>query len=222
MFELQSATFTPLAEQVMLFISTVVVRLPNSMSITGHTDATQFTNAGWIGQVETVAGPRPDGAAVLDGHRDRRFPVQDVAGQGRHRARLRCRPAAAQNRRVVIVLNRQAPRKRNPTTPCPCRSRNRPATRLRRPAPDLSDRAGLPRRRCMAMYKDPAERAPRLQDPALYDGIVHQADHRLPDRRRHPVALGPGWSWSSASCPSALCCRRSGRSCQSSPWPITH
>jgi len=119
MFEPQSAALTPLAEQVILFISTVVARLPNRVSITGHTDATPFTkpdgSGKWKLSLDRSQSARR--ALVATGIDAGRFKT--VLGKADTEPAFGTDPTAAQNRRVVIVLNRQVPDEAQSDNPLP-------------------------------------------------------------------------------------------------------
>ncbi len=119
MFEPNSAVFTPLAEQVLLFISTVVARLPNSVSITGHDDATPFQGPDGMGKWKlsldrSQTARRSLIASGIDGGRFR-----TVLGKADTEPAFDTEPTAAENRRVVIVLNRQAPDEAESDNPLP-------------------------------------------------------------------------------------------------------
>jgi chemotaxis protein MotB len=104
MFSSGSADMGEAAKKLMALVSQVVQRLPNKISVSGHTDATPFAKGGNYGNWELstdranasrrallAAGLPPDRIAQVVGVADRDPLVAD-------------QPTSPRNRRISIVL----------------------------------------------------------------------------------------------------------------------
>jgi chemotaxis protein MotB len=107
----QPGTATPLPKTRILLqqIARIVDRLPNRIAITGHTDAAQFEGANGTTNWELSAGRANSARAVLSSQgiaADRIFQVSGKAGSD---PLLPDDPYASANRRISILLMREAP-----------------------------------------------------------------------------------------------------------------
>jgi chemotaxis protein MotB len=108
MFPLGSAEMLDPAKKLMSLVSQIVLRLPNKVAITGHTDSTPYPIAGkysnWELSSDRANASRREFAA--DGvPSDRIARVSGLADQEPLDAK---NPAAPRNRRISIVLLREA------------------------------------------------------------------------------------------------------------------
>jgi chemotaxis protein MotB len=90
-------------------VQSVVDKLPNKISIRGHTDATPFKSAGgynnWdLSTDRANASRRALEYAGLDPNR-----VIDISGRADKEPLFKDRPRAAENRRISIIMLREAP-----------------------------------------------------------------------------------------------------------------
>ena len=108
MFPLGSAEMTDPARKLMALVSQIVLRLPNKVAITGHTDSTPYPMAGKYSNWE-LSSDRANASRrefVMDG-----VPVDRVArvtGLADQEPLDPKDPAAPRNRRISIVLLREA------------------------------------------------------------------------------------------------------------------
>jgi chemotaxis protein MotB len=108
MFPLGTAEMHPEAKRLMALVAQVVQKLPNKISVTGHTDSTPFAKGGSYGNWELStdranasrrellqAGLAPERIAKVVGRADQEPLVADD-------------PASPRNRRISVVLLREA------------------------------------------------------------------------------------------------------------------
>lgn len=107
----QPGTSNPLPKTQLLLqqIARIVDRLPNRISITGHTDAAQFEGANGITNWELSAGRANAARAVLSGLGIGTDRIFQVAGKAGTDPLLPDDPYASANRRISILLMREAP-----------------------------------------------------------------------------------------------------------------
>jgi chemotaxis protein MotB len=109
MFALGGAAPNERARQLIARVAQVTARLPNPVSITGHTDATPFRGgtdrSNWDLSAERANATR----RLLTEAGLAEARIRSVAGQAEREPLLPDQPAAAANRRVAITLIREAP-----------------------------------------------------------------------------------------------------------------
>jgi chemotaxis protein MotB len=109
MFEAGTANLVPRARMLLQQVARIVDRLPNRIAITGHTDAGPFQGPGGTTNWELSAARANAARAVLAVEglpSDRIFTVAGKAGTD---PLLPDNPLASQNRRIGILLIREAP-----------------------------------------------------------------------------------------------------------------
>jgi chemotaxis protein MotB len=122
MFALGSADLLPRAKKLLALIGQVVARLPNALKITGHTDAIpypggdRYTN--WELSADRANSTRRE--LVADGIPDKRFAR--VVGVADRDLLLPDQPNSPRNRRISIVLLRQAKAPADQAAALPARS----------------------------------------------------------------------------------------------------
>ena len=107
----QPGTATPLPKTRLLLqqVAKIVDRLPNRIAITGHTDAAQFEGPNGVTNWELSAARANSARSVLSSQgidSDRIFSVSGKAGSD---PLLPDDPYASSNRRISILLMREAP-----------------------------------------------------------------------------------------------------------------
>ena len=113
MFALGSAEPNERARQLLQKIAPVLVRLKHAISIAGHTDAAQFPGpdrTNW--ELSTERANMTRRLLVDDGFPEKR--IASVTGHADHELLLPADPLAAANRRIAIVVLREAPGCRQP------------------------------------------------------------------------------------------------------------
>jgi len=109
MFALGGAAPNDRARQLIARVAAVAARLPNAVTVTGHTDATPFRGgadrSNWDLSADRANATRR--LLAESGLPDGR--IRSVAGYAERRPLLPDQPAAAANRRVAITLLRDAP-----------------------------------------------------------------------------------------------------------------
>ena len=93
------------ARQALRFATQYIERLPNQLSITGHTDADELPSDNWRLSAQRANSARRE--LVAQGMPQQRF--ETVVGKADSELLVPDEPTAAQNRRVSIVLLRRAP-----------------------------------------------------------------------------------------------------------------
>jgi len=93
------------ARQALRFATQYIERLPNQLSVTGHTDADELPSDNWRLSAQRANSARRELAA--QGMPNQRF--ETVVGKADSDLLVPDEPTAAQNRRVSIVLLRRAP-----------------------------------------------------------------------------------------------------------------
>ena len=109
MFRPGTAELVPQARRLLQQVAKIVDALPNRIAITGHTDASKFEGAGGVTNWELSAGRANAARAVLTAEgvdSDRIFSVAGKAGSAPLRPDD---PFSSSNRRVSILLMREAP-----------------------------------------------------------------------------------------------------------------
>jgi chemotaxis protein MotB len=108
MFPGGSSQMFPQTRQLIAQLATALGKLPNKLSISGHTDATPFppgsTRDNWDLSAERANAMRR--ALVSDGIPESR--IQDVVGRASRDLLVPDQPASPRNRRISIVLLREA------------------------------------------------------------------------------------------------------------------
>jgi chemotaxis protein MotB len=104
MFPLGSSEMAEPAKKLMALVAQVVQRLPNKISVSGHTDATPFTRAGTYGNWELSAdranaSRRALVASGLPGER-----IAKVVGVADRDPMVADQPGSPRNRRISMVL----------------------------------------------------------------------------------------------------------------------
>jgi chemotaxis protein MotB len=109
MFQPGTATLLPKTRLLLQQVAKIIDRLPNRIAITGHTDAAQFQGPNGITNWELSAARANAARAVLSSQgieSDRIFAVSGKAGID---PLLPDNPYASANRRIAILLMREAP-----------------------------------------------------------------------------------------------------------------
>jgi len=109
MFEPGAATPLPAARKLLQAIAGVIDRLPNRISISGHTDGKPFTAADGTTNWELSAARANVARSILSGAGLSSDRVYEVAGKAGSEPLLPEDPNASSNRRLSIVLMREAP-----------------------------------------------------------------------------------------------------------------
>jgi len=135
MFGLGDSAPNERARALLARIAPVIARLPNAISITGHTDATPFRGTGPLGRSNwDLSAERANATRRIlleNGIAGTRF--HSVAGHAEREPLLPDQPTAAANRRVSVTLLRMVPDQQavSPEAAAPSRLASAPA----RPAP---------------------------------------------------------------------------------------
>jgi len=109
MFQPGTASLLPKTRLLLQQVAKIVDRLPNRIAITGHTDAAKFEGPNGVTNWELSAARANAARAVLAGQgidSDRIFEVSGKAGSD---PLLPDNPYASSNRRISILLMREAP-----------------------------------------------------------------------------------------------------------------
>jgi chemotaxis protein MotB len=104
MFALGSSEMAEPAKKLMALVTQVVQRLPNKISVSGHTDATPFTRAGAYGNWELSADRANASRRALVGAG---LPVERIAkvvGVADREPMVADQPTSPRNRRITMVL----------------------------------------------------------------------------------------------------------------------
>ena len=109
MFPRGSSNMVDQARKLMDLVAKVVERMPNQVAITGHTDSTPFSNSvsytNW--ELSTDRANASRRALVAAGVPEAR--IETVVGKADHEPLIAEDTASPQNRRISIVLLREAP-----------------------------------------------------------------------------------------------------------------
>jgi chemotaxis protein MotB len=108
MFPLGSAQMFPPTRQLLGLVGQVIVKLPNKLSISGHTDSTQFSRADLYGnwELSTDRANASRRALITAGIDESR--VATVVGRADRDHLFPREPDSPRNRRISIVLLREA------------------------------------------------------------------------------------------------------------------
>jgi len=109
MFKPGSAEPMPYAKQLLQSIAKIVSRLPNRISISGHTEAKPFTGPKGITNWDLSAERANAGRAIMTAAGLDPDRIYQVAGKAGSEPLLPEDPNASANRRLSIVLMREAP-----------------------------------------------------------------------------------------------------------------
>lgn len=109
MFQQGTATPMPYARELLQTIAKVIDRLPNRVSIAGHTEGKAFTGPGGMTNWELSASRANVSRAILTASGLDSDRIYEVAGKAGSEPLLPEDPNASANRRLSIVLMREAP-----------------------------------------------------------------------------------------------------------------
>jgi chemotaxis protein MotB len=109
MFQQGSAEPLPYARRLLAAIGRIIDRLPNRVSISGHTDGAAFTGPNGITNWELSAARANAARAMLAAGGLAQDRIYEVAGKAGSEPLLPESPNASANRRLSIVLLREAP-----------------------------------------------------------------------------------------------------------------
>jgi len=109
MFQQGTAVPMPYTRELLQTIAKIIDRLPNRISISGHTEAKAFATASGMTNWELSAARANAGRAVLAASGLDSDRIYEVAGKAGSEPLLPEDPNASSNRRLSIVLMREAP-----------------------------------------------------------------------------------------------------------------
>ena len=109
MFQQGTSQPMPYAKRLLAEIGKIIDRLPNRISISGHTEATPFTGPGGITNWELSAARANAGRVLLAAGGLNADRIYEVAGKAGSEPLLPEDPNASANRRLSITLLREAP-----------------------------------------------------------------------------------------------------------------
>jgi len=109
MFRSGSAELYKYAEKMIQAVAAIVVKMPNRISITGHTDAAPFTSRKNYSNWELSADRANATRRVLTAANVSVNRVAEVLGKASTEPLLPDRPMRAENRRITILLLRESP-----------------------------------------------------------------------------------------------------------------
>jgi chemotaxis protein MotB len=109
MFQAGTAAPLPYAKRMLSAIGKVIDRLPNRISISGHTDGKAFTGPGGSTNWELSAARANVARAIMTAAGVASDRIYEVAGKAGSEPLLPEDPQASENRRISIVLMREAP-----------------------------------------------------------------------------------------------------------------
>jgi chemotaxis protein MotB len=109
MFQPGTAILYPKTRILLQQVAKIVDRLPNRIAITGHTDAAKFVGPNGLTNWELSAGRANAARAVLAAEGIESDRVFEVSGKAGSDPLLPDDPYASSNRRISILLVREAP-----------------------------------------------------------------------------------------------------------------
>jgi chemotaxis protein MotB len=109
MFQPGTAIPMPYTRRLLAAVARVIDRLPNRVSISGHTDSKAFTGPNGTTNWELSAARANVARAIITGAGLDPDRIYEVAGKAGSEPMLPEDPLASQNRRISIVLLREAP-----------------------------------------------------------------------------------------------------------------
>jgi chemotaxis protein MotB len=109
MFQPGTAEPMPYTRRLLAAVAGVIDRLPNRVSISGHTDSKPFTGPNGTTNWELSAARANVARAIITGAGLDADRIYEVAGKAGSEPMLPEDPLASQNRRISIVLLREAP-----------------------------------------------------------------------------------------------------------------
>ena len=109
MFKPGTAEPLPYAKRLIAAISRTISRLPNRIAISGHTDGKPFQTAGGMTNWELSAARANAARAIMTAAGLDPDRIYEVAGKAGSEPLLPEDPLASENRRISIVLMREAP-----------------------------------------------------------------------------------------------------------------
>jgi chemotaxis protein MotB len=107
MFALGSSEMNDAGRKLMALVGRVVAKLPNKISVTGHTDATPFARQGSYGNWELSADRANASRRELMGNALPAERIAKVVGMADREPLLTQEPLSPRNRRISIVLLRE-------------------------------------------------------------------------------------------------------------------
>jgi chemotaxis protein MotB len=111
-FENGKAEPTPTLENLLKILSTVAGKLPNPISIEGHTDSKPYSDSKIYGNWELSTDRANTARRVMESNGIRRDQVVQVRGYADHNLRKPLQPQDSSNRRVTVIIqyvNKPAP-----------------------------------------------------------------------------------------------------------------
>lgn len=109
MFRPGSSTLYKYAEKMLTKIASIVVKMPNRLSISGHTDATPFSSRPNYSNWELSADRANASRRVLNNSGVSSNRVAEVLGMASTEPYFPDSPLRAENRRITILLLRESP-----------------------------------------------------------------------------------------------------------------
>lgn len=97
------------AEKMIQKIATVVMKMPNRISITGHTDSIPFTSKANYSNWELSSDRANSSRRVLNNSGVSSNRIAEVLGKAATEPLIPDRPTRAENRRITILLLRESP-----------------------------------------------------------------------------------------------------------------
>jgi chemotaxis protein MotB len=103
-FENGSAQPTPLMQSIVKILSVVVGKLPNSISIEGHTDSKPYSDSKVYGNWELSTDRANTARRLMESSGIRSEQVVQVRGYADHNLRKPLQPEDSSNRRVTLII----------------------------------------------------------------------------------------------------------------------
>jgi len=103
-FENGSAKPTPILESIMKILSVEIGKLPNPISIEGHTDSTPYSDPNTYGNWELSTDRANTARRIMETDGIRRDQVVQVRGYADHNLRKPLQPKDASNRRISVII----------------------------------------------------------------------------------------------------------------------
>ena len=109
LFRPATAELYKYAEKMIRKIATIVVKMPNRISITGHTDSVPFTSRANYSNWELSSDRANASRRVLSDSGVESNRIAEVMGKAATEPLLPDRPQRAENRRITILMLRESP-----------------------------------------------------------------------------------------------------------------
>jgi chemotaxis protein MotB len=103
-FETGSAEPTPLLKGVLTILSPEVGKLPNTLSIEGHTDSKPYSGASAYGNWELSSDRANTARRMMESNGVRPSQVAQVRGYADRKLRKPSQPEDASNRRITVII----------------------------------------------------------------------------------------------------------------------